>query len=233
MKSALPVLAVAYPLLAHLAVALDAPSLLIAALAVLLAGMWLPPLLRGSRTAWLTLPLALAAVATAARMDAELMLLFVPPVLFNAFFAWLFGHTLLRGRTPLIERMVRLLHREQGVHDDAATQARIARYARRLTQLWCLLFVALALLNAALALLAVPGGVLASAGLEPPLAVPLPLWSWFANVWNYAIVAALFVIEYAWRRRVFPQQPYRGFGDFLLRVARVGPRLWRERDVHP
>jgi hypothetical protein len=47
-------------------------------------------------------------------------------------------------------------------------------------------------------------------------------------VFNYLIVGALFVVEYAWRRHVFPQQPYRHFGDFILRLFAAAPRLWHD-----
>ena len=88
--------------------------------------------------------------------------------------------------------------------------------------MWTALFVVLAAINAALALCAEPGGLLLSFGVQPAVTVPLSLWSLFANVLNYVLVAALFVGEFVFRRRRFPQQPYRGLLDFTGRVASLG-----------
>ena len=80
--------------------------------------------------------------------------------------------------------------------------------------MWTALLVVLAVINAALALCADPDGLLLTFGVQPAVTVPLNLWSLFANVLNYLLVAALFVGEFAYRRRRFPQQPYRGLLDF-------------------
>jgi hypothetical protein len=91
-----------------------------------------------------------------------------------------------------------------------------------LTATWTALFVVLAVVNLMLALCATPGGLLLAAGFEPPVPVPLAIWSLFANILNYVFVGVLFVVEYAWRQRVFPQQRYRNIFDFTQRVARLG-----------
>jgi hypothetical protein len=59
-------------------------------------------------------------------------------------------------------------------------------------------------------------------GVQPPVTVPLSQWSLLANVLDYLLVGALFVIEFAFRRRRFPQQPYRGLLDFTRRVVSLG-----------
>ena len=91
-----------------------------------------------------------------------------------------------------------------------------------------------------LALCAEPGGLLLTFGLQPVVTVPLSLWSLFANVLNYLLVAALFVVEFVYRRRRFPQQPYRGLLDFTRRVASLGAmfgqaerRIATELDARP
>lgn len=217
-------LAVAYPLVAHIASLEHSATLALVGGFLLAALALLPALARGNPVAWIALPLVAAALLGLRSLDLQNLPLFAPPVLLNAFGAWLFGHTLVGAGTPLVERLVEALH-----GDGKPLDPRIRRYARRLTAAWAVLFAALASLNLALAVLAVPDGLLHSAGVTPSVAVPLDIWSLFANVLNYVIVAAFFVAEYAWRRRIFPEQPYRGLVDFSMRVARLGPAFWRGR----
>ncbi len=213
-------LAFAYPVLAHTASLLGSSSLTLASVVVLAAATLLRPLTEGRRWAWLALPLAALAIMGLWRIDAAALVLFLPPVLLNVFLAWLFGHTLARGSTPLIERVVRLLQPpgqpfEPGVID----------YARRLTLLWTALFLMLATTSLMLAALATPGGLLETAGIRASVAVRLETWSLFANVLNYLIVAAVFLAEFAYRRRRFPGRPYRNLLDFFRRMAAIAPAL--------
>lgn len=223
MRALSALLAVAYPLLAHAAAHWQSATLALLAAADLVVLICLPALLRGRPLAWLLLAAAAPALWALSRLDLATLPLFAPPILLNAFLAWLFGHTLGQGRMPLIERIVRAMRVEGGALDPA-----ISRYARRLTALWTGLFVLLALLNLVLALLATPHGLLASFGVTPPITVPLALWSLFANVLNYVIVALFFIVEFIWRKRVFPDLPYRSFADFLKRMLRLGPAFWQQ-----
>lgn len=222
MKLARLLPAVAYPLLAHAATVTGSTSLTLASVAALLLAFLLPGLLQARPGSWLAAALAAVAVATLARADAAApgALLFLPPIAFNAFMAWLFGHTLLHGRTPLIERLVRLLH-----PPDEELDAAIPPYAARLTAAWTVLFVVLGATNFMLALLVTPNGLLELAGLHGAPPVPREAWSLFANVLNYVIVGVFFLAEYAYRRRRFPQQPYRSLYDFLRRAAAVAPAV--------
>jgi len=106
-------------------------------------------------------------------------LLFLPPVCVNLGLAWVFGHTLAPGREPLITRFARL----ESPQPDAA----VLTYTRRLTWVWVVFFLAMAAVSAALA---------ASGAREA--------WVWFTAVGNYLCVAALFAVEYFYRRRRFP-----------------------------
>ena len=87
------------------------------------------------------------------------------------------------------------------------------------------LIIAISSTSLVLGLLAEPDGLLLAAGIEPPVTVSQEAWSLFANVIGYLLVAAFFVIEYAYRRQRFPRQPYRNILDFLLRVLAAMPRL--------
>jgi uncharacterized membrane protein/3-hydroxymyristoyl/3-hydroxydecanoyl-(acyl carrier protein) dehydratase len=213
-------LAVAYPLFAHGASLLERPSLTVASVAVLAAAILVRPLTEGRRWAWIATPAAALSIVGLWRINAVALVLFLPPVLLNVFLAWLFGHTLVRGSMPLIERLVRMLQPASEPPEPA-----IIRYAGRLTRVWTALFVLLAAVNLGLAACVSPGGLLESIGIRAPLPVSREFWSLFANVLNYAIVVAFFMLEYAYRRRRFPDRPYRNLVDFLRRAAAAGPAL--------
>lgn len=210
-------LGLSYPVLAHIAVLSGQRALIAGSVGLLFLLILSQPLRRGRRWAWAVFIASLAGLYALSVSNAAALPLFVPPVAIHAFMAWVFGHTLLDDRVPLIERIIRALH-EPGEDLDPA----IMRYARRLTAIWTALFVALATVNLALALCASPDGLLLAAGIQPPVSVPLATWSLFANVMDYVFVGTLFVGEYAWRQRVFPQQRYRNIFDFTKRVAGLG-----------
>ncbi len=159
---------VSYPLTVHFATPAAALALLAALAAFLGASFFVRHAVR-----WLLPPLAGAAVFLAS--PPAHALLYVPPVLINLCLCWVFGRTLVRGRTPLIARFAML---EQG-----ALTAELARYTRVLTWLWTLLFAGAAIASTALA-----------------LSGERDAWSFFTNFLNYALVAALFLGEFAYRR---------------------------------
>lgn len=213
-------LALAYPLTAYVAVAQHSFSLTLVAMAVLASAVLVPSLARGRLAAWIALPCVAGCLWLLAHSQMQLLPLYAPPVLIPAFLAWVFGHTLAKDRTPLISQLVRLLHPPQEPINDA-----VWPYARRLTLVWALLLAAIAAVNLLLALLVVPDGLLMAAGVAPLLPVPRTAWSLFANLIGYLLIVGFFVIEYAYRRRRFPQQPYRNFADFIRRMIAAGPEL--------
>jgi uncharacterized membrane protein len=217
-------LAIAYPVVAHMAVVSRSVPVTVASLAVLASLALLPRLATRNVVAWCVLPVVIAALLWLARSNAAWLPLYATPVLVNLFGAWIFAHTLAPGQTPLIERLARLLHEEDGINDE------IARYARKVTLAWALFLSSLAVLNLTLALLAQPNGVLLMMGVHPVVTVPVEVWSLFANFIDYVLAALFFIAEYAYRQRKFPQQPYRNLLDFVNRARRVGHRVigdWR------
>jgi len=214
---------VSYPLLAHAAILTRSAALTIASVGVLAAAVLGPGLLRRSAAAWLAAAAVVAGMVELSRLGAAELALFLPPTLINCYMAWLFGHTLSAGRVPFIELIVRRMQ------DPGETlEPDVSRYVARLTAAWTALFVVQAAVNTALALIASPQGLLLAAGITPPVTVPLEVWSLFANVLNYLIVGAFFVLEYGYRRRRFPQQPYRNIFDFLRRAGAAGPAVLRD-----
>jgi uncharacterized membrane protein len=201
------VLSVAYPVLAHFAIARHSAGLTIAALTLLALVTLLPWLARGAAGAWVALLLVVAASWWLSTVEQTIVLLYLPPIVVPAFLAYVFGNTLLPGRTPLIAQLIRLLQ-TPGDEPERAVWS----YARRLTAAWTALFVALVVFNLALAALAGP-----------------QVWSLFTNLIEYLIVAAFFAIEYAYRRQRFPRQPYRNMFDFVRRLLAAMPRLMRSQ----
>jgi uncharacterized membrane protein len=90
-----------------------------------------------------------------------------------------FGRSLCAGETPLCTRLADRLH---GPLTAAET-----RYTRQVTLAWALLFVALMLITLGLY-----------------LAAPLATWSLFVNFVTFPVIVAMFVAEFAVRRRVLP-----------------------------
>jgi uncharacterized membrane protein len=101
-----------------------------------------------------------------------------------------FGRSLCTGETPLCTRLADRLH-------GPLTPAEI-RYTRQVTLAWALLFVAL---------------MLTTLGLY--LAAPLATWSLFVNFVSFPVIVAMFVAEFAVRRRVLPPADR---GDILAAV---------------
>lgn len=216
-------LAIAYPIVAHMAIVSRSVVMTAATLAVLASLFLLPRLVARSVVAWCVLPVVVAGLFLLAHSHAAWLPLYAMPVLVNLFGAWIFGHTLAPEQVPLIERLARLLHEEDGITEE------IARYARKVTVAWTLFLSGLAALNLTLALLATPGGILLMMGVQPIVTVPVEVWSLFANFIDYLMAGLFFLAEYAYRQRKFPQQPYRNFFDFINRARRVGHRVIGER----
>ena len=41
------------------------------------------------------------------------------------------------------------------------------------------------------------------------------------------VVGSAFLLEYAWRRARFRDQPYRNLGEFVRKLAALDPTFWR------
>jgi uncharacterized membrane protein len=217
-------LAIAYPVVAHLAVAKASLPLTVAAVAILAATILVPGLFKGSKIAWVVLPFVIAGCAWLAQARVPALPLFIAPILVPMFLAWFFGQSLAPGRTALIAQFIRAVHRDR--EPDPAVWS----YAISLTKVWTGFFILAATINLSLALIASPDGLLLASGIQPPVTVPREWWSLFANCIGYVLIAVFFVVEYAYRRYRFPQQPYRNMYEFLRQMAAVAPQVMgRER----
>lgn len=196
----LPVaLLIAYPLLSHTATMLAAPLLQWLALLAVIAIPVSAALLRGRPLFWLGFVLAAGLLWWLVHAGGGQYALYLPPLLLPGALAASFALSLRPGRTPLITAIA-----------DAARgplTPRIARYTRRLTLFWALLTASLL----AIALL------LSCTG-------PLWLWSLFTNFITYAVLGAVFAVEYLLRRRWYPEHDHPGFLDYLAIVVKGPPR---------
>ncbi len=217
------VLVVVYMILAHLSVALANARLAVLAMGLLLVMFLAKPLCERRLWAYLATAGALGTLGVVAETRWIQIALFFPPTLVNLGLAWLFGHTLVPGQTPLVARIVRLLHTKDDIQDPTVWD-----YARSVTVAWTALFVFNATVCLALALVAAPKGLLIAAGFAPAFTVPTLYWTLYSDVVCYALVALMFFFEYLYRQYRFPWQPYRNLFEFLRRAAGVGPALAAE-----
>lgn len=216
-------LAVAYALLAHAASARQDDAFAAAALVVLVLLLMVVPLRDRRRWAWLALPLLLVAVWLLHGSGLASLPLLLVPVAFLGLIAYWFARSLRAGRVPLITRIVAAL---EGLPAERVS-ADLRAYTRGLTALWAVLLLVLAVTNLALALVASPGGLLATAGIAAPVTITREQWSWFANLANYGIVGGAFVVEYWVRKWRFPGR-YRNAADFVRKLSALGPAFWRD-----
>jgi len=213
-------LVLAYPLVAHFGVMQNSVTLIAIALGLLIVLPMAPALGRGSVVAWLVLLPVVVGLWYLSRSTHATLPLYIAPVLVPGFMAGVFGSSLLAGQVPLIEQLIRIM--EPG---PEAPEPEVLTYAHQLTRAWTLFFVTLSLTNLVLGLLAEPDGMLLAAGITPPVTVAELWWSLVANLIGYLLVAAFFLIEYAYRRYRFPRQPYRNMLEFFLKVLAAMPRL--------
>ena len=217
------VLALAYALLAHAASAGRGDYYALAALLVLVLMLLVAALAARRWWAWLALPVLAAGCYALYRAGHAGLPLLLVPVAFVALIAWWFGRSLRSPRGALITRIVAAL---DGV-EPARIEPTLLRYTRDLTAAWAGVLALLAVIDLVLALIAAPGGLLASLGIASPVTITRTQWSWFANLFTYGIVGGFFVGEYLLRKRRFPGR-YRSFADFLRRMAALGPAFWRD-----
>jgi uncharacterized membrane protein len=177
--------------------------------------------IRGAhRAAWRMVAAALGAVIVVliARGAPPIPLL-LPPVLIPAVIGWTFGRTLMPGRRPLVERVARGFHAPE-VPSDA-----ILRYARGVTWAWALLLAGVALVNAVLITLLMPGGLIALAGFTPRWAVSPAVFAWFSNTGTYLIIGAMFVVEFTIRIWRFPDYRFRNPWHFMREARSRMPSI--------
>jgi uncharacterized membrane protein len=188
-------LLVCYPLAVYAALAANRP-----ALAVGLAVLSLALLAVAAPRRWRLVAIAaLTGVALIGFVGGwAIQLSYLSPIIINVGLAAWFGMTLRAGNEPMISRFARI-ERGQLAPDLVA-------YTRRLTLVWTLFFLAMAVVSAALSAL--------------PSAAP---WAWFTTFGNWICVAGLFFGEHVYRRRRFAHHPHTS----PMRVIALVRTQWR------
>jgi uncharacterized membrane protein len=195
-----PLLIISYAVLVHLAIAWHLPALeafavFLLALIVLWSGLW-----RASVFAFIALILSAAGCYALWLYAATDLMLYLPPVLMPALMLSVFGRSLRPGSEALITGVARDIRRGH-MPDD------LAAYTRRITWLWCGIFVAMILVHGGLALFA-----------------PREWWSWVANFGSYLALGVVFVIEHLWHRWRYSQYWHPNFVEFITGLFRVDYR---------
>jgi uncharacterized membrane protein len=224
----LPLVLLACGVLALAGGLLHRHALSLAAAALLLLA-WLPSAWRRRSVAALSVWLALAVLLLVPALTghAELALMALP-VVFLAVIGWLFARTLKPGTEPLITRFVRVIEGEARVDLPG-----VRDYTRGVTLFWACLLGGMALLSLLIALLAVPGGWLATFGMAVPFALPGSLLAWYPEAGCWIVLLAAFAGEYVFRRwhmRHIPHPPVR---RFVAQIVQRWPALVRGEDGAP
>ncbi len=149
------------------------------------------------------LPVAFALWATWPHLVANAQALyFVQHVGTNALLAWVFGHTLMKGATPLVVTFARMVH--------PVLPPGIEAYARKVTAAWTLFFLVTCAVSAVLF-----------------FAAPLAVWSAFAVLLQWPSVAVFFVGEYLLRRLIFRNMDHaslkQGFDAYQRHQSSAAP----------
>jgi len=114
-------------------------------------------------------------------------------------FAWLFGRTLLGGRTALVTHFAAI------VHEDMPPEQ--VRYTRQVTMAWTLFFISVVILSILLFIMA-----------------PLKDWGFFANIATPVLMGLMFAGEYQVRLRRLPHIKHVN----IVQSIRVSTRYFRE-----
>ncbi|MBK8739048.1 MAG: hypothetical protein IPM02_05610 [Betaproteobacteria bacterium] len=179
---------VAYPILAHLVAAAPPPAG-IGAVAFAVAPLIVVAAIVGWRGPYRMLTLGLCAAACAALwihasdIAGHLGLVyFIQNICTNAALGLIFGRSLAAGREPLCTHLATMVR--------GPLQPPVARYTRQVTVAWTIFFAAMIAVSALLFIVA-----------------PIAVWSAFANLLSMPLVAAMFIAEFAVRKRVLPDLP--------------------------
>lgn len=190
----------AYALFAHLSVLRDSAALELVSLTSLVAGLLYPRLRQGRPGAWLALAGIAAALALLSVSAGGRYILYLPSVVLPSLALFGFVRSLLPGHTAIVSEIAEAAH--------GPLPPVLVAYTRTITWLWTLVIAAVLALDL----------YLIFAGRREA-------WSEFANCYIYPALAAVFLLEYLYRRWRFRNMRQPGFIDYVRLLARQRPGL--------
>ncbi|MDB5986538.1 MAG: hypothetical protein JWR16_1591 [Nevskia sp.] len=194
-------LAACYPLLSHFALMRRQPDLEWIALMVLFAACFYSGLKQGRRYDWLAFAAFAALVGGLMLIDTQAYALYLPPMVFPVLALLSFAGSLLPGREPLVTQIATAAH-------GGTLAAEFVPYTRAVTWGWTLILVGILGIDVAL---------LCFGSRE--------LWSLWANFIGYLVVAAVFVLEYVYRRIRFRKLQQQSLVEYLRTLTQVRPHV--------
>lgn len=184
------VLIISYPAIAHLSILLHKPELHLIAFYLVLTGVLWQGLIKPNKRVWIWFLLIGLSFYLLSLWRLDIYLLYAPSLLVPLLLLIYFGKTLHKNEVPLITAIA-----------DAARgplTAAMQIYTRRLTQAWCLIFILLIIETIILLTF-----------------FSLSAWSWITNFINYILLAIIFVGEFEFRKKKFPDHNHPTFWDYI------------------
>lgn len=188
------VLLIAYPVSIHLAIingyTITALLILLSAFILLSSNKWSDRLLLGFVSAGVVIVLS-----SVIDIHSQ-FILYLMPLLINAGLALYFGQSLLPDKTPIIT--------QYAIYFRGELDPKAVIYTRRVTRVWVLFFIFLAVESLLLALFA-----------------SIEIWSLFVNILNYLFIALLFAAEYYIRIHYLDDRGHLSFPRFLYKLTQI------------
>lgn len=188
------VLLIAYPVSIHIAIIngynITALLILLSAFILLSSNKWSGRLLLGFVSAGVVIVLS-----SVIDIHSQ-FILYLMPLLINAGLALYFGQSLLPDKTPIIT--------QYAIYFRGELDPKAVIYTRRVTRVWVLFFIFLAVESLLLALFA-----------------SIEIWSLFVNILNYLFIALLFAAEYYIRIHYLDDRGHLSFPRFLYKLTQI------------
>jgi len=205
MQTLFPFMLLSYPLVLHLSTLSGQIFLAILYLALLLSAPFLLAIVRRSKPdAWHILSSSIAVILAISAVGNEQLVIKLVPLAINGALFWIFGATLISGKTPLVTRFASLMR-------DSMPPA-VMVYTRRATLAWTIYFLMMFMTSLLLAIYA-----------------PVEVWSLFSNVISYLLLVLMFLAEYSIRRMLVHEHMDYSFIEFVQRLRHLDiKRVLRE-----
>lgn len=191
-------LMVLYPVVAYIALWLERPLLLIAYLLFIISLVALNQCLGKRLIPGISLFVLIAVIIYFVQQDVIQYLVYLPPILILMSLFLLFSQSLRPGEIPLITRYATKF-------GDKLEEKHL-RYQRSLTLIWAIFLLSMAVISIILALF-----------------FSKDTWSLFTHVISYGLIAALFIIEFNFRKYHFAGEIEGGFFQFISKIIKNRP----------